>query len=260
MKRSVLALALLGFATSCSAVSDPTQPMQCAGVQDVRSSRPSMVFIPGGITTIGSDRFHAEEAPQRRVRVEGFWIDRHEVTNREFADFVRATGYVTTNEKLGGGAVFRQPTEVVDWQDISQWWRLEQTASWRFPHGKKGSPAVDHQPVVQVTLDDALAFAKWRGGDLPTEAEWERAARGGLDRSEYTWGDEPEGERPLANHWEGIFPVKDTGADGYKGLAPVGCFLICPLLSGPISILELATKEEWNGEEAQAGRDHRQAA
>jgi len=182
----------------------------------------AMAWVPGGETWIGSDAFQPEEQPVRKVRVDGFWIDRHEVTNAQFAEFVRRTGYVTHAERDGrGGVVFAPPARPAS----SPWWRIDPQASWRRPAGAKGPAADPSLPVVQVTHADALAYARWRGGDLPTEAEWERAARGGLVGKDYVWGDDPRpGGKPAANHWQGVFPVKDTAEDGFPGLAPVGCF------------------------------------
>jgi formylglycine-generating enzyme required for sulfatase activity len=197
--------------------------MRLRGIGDP-IDRSAMVWVPGGTTVIGSDDFHAEEAPKRHVLVKGFWIDRHEVTNAEFAAFVKATGYRTVNERNGGGAVFRSPEEITSLADVTQWWIFEPKATWLFPHGPAGAPAQQAMPVVQVTYADALAYARWRNRDLPTEVEWERAARGGIVDAEYSWGDQPRPDQPKANTWQGVFPLRDTGGDGYKGVAPVGCF------------------------------------
>jgi formylglycine-generating enzyme required for sulfatase activity len=200
-----------------------------------------MVWIPGGAFTMGDDRAGPEERPTRRVTVHGFWIDRHEVTNAQFARFVAATGHVTAAERgldpaahahlpaellRPGGLVFRAPERVADRTDVGQWWSFVPGASWRHPEGP-GSDIADRQdhPVVQVAWDDAAAYARWLGRDLPTEAQWEYAARGGLNGARYTWG---ETYRPdagwLANSWQGAFPTGDTGEDGHKGTAPVCSF------------------------------------
>jgi formylglycine-generating enzyme required for sulfatase activity len=193
----------------------------------IAEGREGMVFVPGGETTIGSESFQPEERPVRTVRVEGFWIDAHEVTNAEFGAFVNATGYVTVGERdQAGGAVFAPQSGRVDYRDLSTWWRLDPQANWRSPSGAGSS--IDARvafPVVQIAYEDALAYARWRGRDLPTEAEWEYAARGGLQGADYAWGDASHpGGAFLANHYQGLFPLGDSGADGYSGAAPVGCF------------------------------------
>lgn len=195
-------------------------------------SRPEagMVWIPAGIVELGSEQFFAEERPLRTAQVEGFWMSTHEVTEAEFAAFVAATGYVTLAERegenAGGGGVFGPGVQVRDWSDIRTWWRFEPRASWRRPQGREtGGISQSTLPVVQIAYEDALAYARWRGHDLPGEAQWEWAARGGLSGAPYVWGDEvrPGGEYH-ANHWQGIFPVEDSGADGHAGRAPVGCY------------------------------------
>jgi sulfatase modifying factor 1 len=183
-----------------------------------------MVWVPGGAFTAGDDRFWPEEGPTRRIEVDGFWVDAHEVTNAEFAAFVAATRYVTTAERdRAGGAVFSPADAATDARDLRLWWRLEPRATWRRPNGVDENQP--NHPVVQVTIEDALAYARWRGRDLPTEAEWEYAARGGVDHAIYAWGDQarPEG-RFMANHYQGAFPLRDSGDDGFVGTAPVGCF------------------------------------
>jgi len=180
------------------------------------------VFVPAGETTLGED---GPGRPGHKVRVEGFWIDRHEVTNRQFAAFVAATGYVTQAEREGGSAVFVRP-ESLDGDDAAQWWRFVRDASWRRPHGGGGDDlAHADEPVVHVTFDDAQAYARWVGGVLPTEAQWERAARGDQDglRSPAAWAYDGSG-KPTANTWQGEFPLTQASEDHYDGLAPVGCF------------------------------------
>ncbi|MEO6835946.1 MAG: formylglycine-generating enzyme family protein [Candidatus Tumulicola sp.] len=199
-----------------------------------------MIRIAGGTFAMGSQRFYPEEAPVRDVAVDGFWIDANTVTNAEFAKFVRLTGYVTVAERelepadfpgappenLVPGALVFQPTAgPVDLRDYSQWWSWLPGACWKHPYGPgttvKSRP--DH-PVVHVAYEDAQAYAAWAGKRLPTEAEWEFAARGGLDRRDFVWGDEMEpGGRVMANTWQGEFPWKSVSRGGAH-TTPVGHF------------------------------------
>jgi formylglycine-generating enzyme len=175
------------------------------------------------------------------VTVDGFWIDRTPVTNRQFEEFVRATGHVTTAEispdpkdypgalphmLYAGSLVFTPPDHPVDLRDWSQWWRFLKGATWRHPYGSKSNiNALDNRPVVNVSFADASAYANWAGKDLPTEAEWEFAARGGLDGAEFAWGEEftPDGKH-MANTWQGDFPHQNLGADGFERTSPVTAF------------------------------------
>lgn len=193
-----------------------------------------MVWVPGGDYVMG-DSVYPEEGPFRRVHVDGFWMDRHEVSNRDFAAFVQATGYVTDAEKpldprkhpdlparmrVPGAMVFVMPSLVDGRADVSQWWRFVPGANWRHPAGP-GSTIAGHEnfPVVEVTYNDALAYARWRGRDLPGEEEWEWAARGADPKAH------PDHEQPKdANTWQGVFPVINSGEDGFVGLAPSGCY------------------------------------
>lgn len=198
-----------------------------------------MRHVPGGIFAMGSDRFYPEEAPVRRVRVDPFWIDETPVTNRQFAEFVDATGYVTFAEiapdpkeypgmppELAhpGSLVFTITDGPVPLNDYSRWWSFTLGADWRHPTGPdSGLDDLWDHPVCHVTYGDAAAYATWAGKTLPTEAEWEFAARGGLDGADYAWGDEREPEgRMLANVWQGPFPHGNSLDDGWLRTSPVG--------------------------------------
>ena len=196
-----------------------------------------LVHIPGQTAMLGSDDHYPEEAPAREVTVGDFWIQPHPVTNAQFAEFVDATGFLTVAERpldpvnypgapaenlQPGSMVFTRTRGPVDLRHLSQWWTWTPGASWRHPVGPHSSVAkrADH-PVVHVAYDDAQAYAQWAGLSLPTEAEWETAARGGLVGATYTWGDEPErADQRLANYWHGDFPWRPV--PGYGRTAPVG--------------------------------------
>lgn len=191
------------------------------------------VFLEGGRFWMGSDEgFHSAdcEGPVRNVQVAPFGIDRFAVTNARFALFARATDYVTDAERYGWSFVFLgflpfdfPPTQAATG---APWWRKVDGANWRCPEGRGSSVAnrLDH-PVVHVSWNDAQAFASWAGGRLPTETEWEFAARGGLERCRFPWGDrEPTDDATLCNIWQGDFPRENTGQDGYLGTAPVDTF------------------------------------
>ncbi len=201
-----------------------------------------VVEIEGGTFTMGSDRHYPEEAPTHPVTVTSFGIDRHQVTNRQFADFVRDTGYRTVAERpldpndfpgapaenlAPGSMVFTPTSGPVDLRNLSQWWTWVPGACWNHPEGPASSQEDrgDH-PVVHVCHEDAQAYAQWVGARLPSEAEWEFAARGGLDGAEFTWGDTSRpGGRIMANTWDGLdFPWRSSGESGFERTAPVGQF------------------------------------
>jgi formylglycine-generating enzyme required for sulfatase activity len=185
-----------------------------------------MVLIPGGTFRMGSDKGMPHEAPIHAVRLDSFYVDAHEVTNAEFARFVDAAGYVTEAEKWGWSLVFDPREDDAARVPEAPWWRKEDAADWRHPDGPSASiDGKDNYPVVQVSWNDAAAYAAWAGKRLPTEAEWEYAGRGGLAGSEFPWGNEFEhGGHAMMNTWSGVFPEHDEGTDGYTGLAPVGSF------------------------------------
>ncbi|MFN3002831.1 formylglycine-generating enzyme family protein [Mycolicibacterium wolinskyi] len=198
-----------------------------------------LVEVPGGSFRMGSTSFYPEEAPIHTVTVADFAIEKHPVTNAQFAEFVDATGYRTVAERpldpalypgvadedlQPGSLVFRPTPGPVDLRDWRQWWDWAPGASWRHPFGPQRAECRPDHPVVQVAYPDAVAYAAWAGRRLPTEAEWEYAARGGVE-GVYAWGDEatPDG-RLMANTWQGRFPYRNDGALGWVGTSPVGTF------------------------------------
>ncbi len=202
---------------------------------------PDMVWVPGGTFRMGSAKHYPEERPVHRVKVDGFWIDRYPVTNERFERFIGATNHVTFAEippraedypgaipemLYAGSLVFVKPKSRVDLGNIANWWQFMKAADWRHPQGPLSSlQGRERHPVVHVTFNDAEAFAKWEGKALPTEAEWEFAARGGLEDADYPWGHDlfPDG-KPMANFWQGEFPWQNFLQDGFEGTSPVDAF------------------------------------
>ncbi len=200
-----------------------------------------MAWIPGGTFQMGSESFYPEERPVHGVAVDGFWMDEHPVTAAEYRRFVRATGYLTVAERpldpeqypdadaellVPGSLVFTKTSGPVDLDDYRNWWEYRPGAYWKRPGGPGTTiNGRDRHPVVHVAWEDVEAYAAWAGKELPSEAEWEFAARGGLEGAAFAWGDEhfPDG-KPMANTWQGEFPWQNLKADGYEGTSPVGSF------------------------------------
>jgi sulfatase modifying factor 1 len=224
----LLLLALL--AVSACGEAPPKDTPQLAAATCTGLAEPGMVWIAGGTFTMGADARYPEEGPPREVEVEGFWMSRTEVTNGEFAAFIAATGYRTEAERdppvlpgappemrLPGSAVFRVPTP-----DDRNWWRWIPGANWQHPSGPQSAiTGRDRDPVVQVTYNDARAYARWVGLSLPSEEQWEFAARAGADSVPKP---KDAAGKPTANYYQGVFPARDLGEDGFTARAPVGCF------------------------------------
>ncbi len=218
--------------------------MAAASAQRARTGQEpttGMVFVRGGEFLMGSDRHYPEEGPVHRVAVDAFYMDQQLVTNAAFRRFVQATGHETFAEIAPNPAdypgalpemlvpsslVFVQPKTRVDMRNIGNWWICVRGADWRHPYGPDSTiDGKDDHPVVHIAYSDAEAYARWAGKELPTEAEWEFAARGGLNGTEFAWGDEvTPGGHYMANYWQGEFPFENLASDGYERTSPVGAF------------------------------------
>ena len=230
--------------TTCGTGHDRSRSLAAQKVEatlDAPAHLLKIILISSGTFRMGSDTHYPEEAPVHRVTVDGFWIDRTPVTNRQFKEFVKATGHVTFAEIppdpkdypgalpdmiYAGSLVFVPPARVANLHDWSQWWTFLKGADWRHPYGRKSNiNGLENHPVVHVAYRDAAAYAKWAGKDLPTEAEWEFAARGGLDGADFAWGDEfTPGGKHRANTWQGEFPNENRNEDGFARTSPVTAF------------------------------------
>jgi formylglycine-generating enzyme required for sulfatase activity len=201
----------------------------------------AMEFIRGGKFLMGSDKFYPEEKPVHEVTVNSFWIDKFTVTNAAFREFVAATGYITVAERplhpadypgvskedlAPGALVFQKRSQRVDLNNYANWWQWVKGACWKQPQGPGSTiVGVEDHPVVHVAYEEAETYAKWIGKELPTEAEWEYAARGGLEGKSFTWGDEDlQLSKPMANTWQGEFPWQNLLVDNYEATSPVGSY------------------------------------
>ena len=229
-------LAACDVVDSVAPVAGNTQTAADFATRSVCKAPPDApVRIAGGSFVMGSDALYAEEGPERETRVDPFWIDPHEVTNRQFAEFIEQTGYMTVAEQpvdpaqfgvlienipafmlKPGSAVFTPPDRPSN--NYADWWEYVPGANWKRPYGPQGPGAEPDQPVVHLAWADMQAYAEWKGGRIPTEAEWEYAASAGA--AKYTQQPDPQS----ANSWQGVFPVVNNARDGFKGVAPVGCF------------------------------------
>jgi sulfatase modifying factor 1 len=220
-----------------------TQMFDIEQMQDSKAcTKPAgMAFIKGGTFTMGAGAVYQDEMPAMKTVVQDFYMDRHEVTNLQFSEFIEATGYITIAQRIPnaddypdipadllipGSAVFVKLSQAVGAATFMNWWHFTEGADWNNPLGPDSNiKDKDHYPVIHIAYDDALAYAKWKGNRLPTEAEFEFASRGGIDGAKYATGSSlTENGKYIANTWQGLFPFNDTAEDGYVGLAPVGCY------------------------------------
>lgn len=256
IKQLYFFLLLLFWLTACQPQSTEQYPESTSKAAPAQVKAPAnapegMVWIPGGTFTMGTDEQQAypQEKPAHAVKVNGFWMDATEVTNEQYKAFVEATGYLTVAERtpdweemkkqlpsgtpkpaddvlVAGALVFTPPNEPVATYNYAQWWTWTPGASWQHPEGPESNlEGRWHHPVVHIAYEDAVAYCEWAGKRLPTEAEWEFAARGGNDQQRYAWGDDfrPQGKF-MANTFQGQFPNSNSGEDGFTGTAPVKSF------------------------------------